>query len=272
MRTFEHTGPVTVAVRAQRGKVEVTAAADGAVEVGVAPLDGSAAAAEAARDTYVALEGDTLVVDTPTRSGWQWRRAPSLAITIRVPTGSSILSTLASADLRAGGQYAQVQAKAAAGDAWIDDVTGPAQIESASGDVTVGRVGGALRVGSASGRLRVGDASGDVAARAASGYITIRGVGGSLLAETASGDIAVGVVRRGQAAITSASGDVEVGVAAGTGVWLDVSTASGSTVNELTMGGGPGYGATKPALRLRIRTGSGDIAIRRVEEDLPAAA
>ena len=273
MQTFEHTGPVTVALRAHRGRIDIRAADGASVQVGVAPLDGSAAAAEAARDTYVALEGDTLVVGTPTSSGWQWRRAPSLAITVRVPTGSSIAATVASADLRATGRYAAVRVKAASGDAWIDEVTGPAQVESASGDVTVGRVGGALRIGSASGAVRVGDVSGDVAAKAASGDVTIRGVGGSVSAETASGDIEVGVVRRGEAAIRSASGDVEVGVAAGTGVWLDVSTATGSTVNDLAMGGpDAGVAAGEAALRLRIRTASGDIAIRRVPGDLPAAA
>jgi DUF4097 and DUF4098 domain-containing protein YvlB len=272
MRTFEHTGPVTVAVRAQRGRVDITATDQAAVQVEVTPLDDSAAAADAARDTYVALEGDSLVVDAPTRSGWQWRRAPNLAVTIRVPTGSSIVATLASADLRARGRYAQGQVKAASGEAWIEEMTGSAQIESASGGLTVGRVGGALRIGSASGRVRVGDVSGDVAAKAASGSITIGDVGGSLSAETASGDIDVAVVRRGQTGIRSASGDVEVGVAAGTGAWLDVSTATGSLVNELTVTGAPGDGAGKPALRLRIRTASGDIAIRRVQGDLPAAA
>jgi hypothetical protein len=273
MQTFEHAGPVTVAVRAQRGRVDIISADGAAVQVGVAPLDGSPAAADAVRDTYVALEGDTLVVDAPTRSEWQLRRAPALAITIRVPTGSSIVATLASADLRARGRYAMVQIKAASGDAWIDEVAGSAQIESGSGDVAVGRVGGALKIGSASGAVRAGDVGGDVAAKAASGDITIRGVGGSVSAETASGDIEVGAVRRGQAALRSASGDVEVGVAAGTGVWLDVSTATGSTVNDLTMAGTAGGAAAgDPALRLRIRTVSGDIAIRRVQGDLPAAA
>ena len=276
MQTFEHTGPVTVAVRAHRGRVDITAADGAAVQVGVVPLDGSAAAAEAARDTYVALDGDTLVVDAPTSSAWQWRRAPRLAVTIRVPTGSSIAATVASADLRAVGRYAAARVKAASGDAWIDEVTGSAQIESASGDLVVGRVGGALRIGSASGAVRVGDVAGDVSAKGASGDITIRGVGGSLSADTASGDIEVGVVRRGQTGIQSASGDVEVGVAAGTRVWLDVSTASGSTVNDLTMGpptpAGQGGGEGQAPLRLRIRTASGDIRIRRVLGDLPAAA
>jgi DUF4097 and DUF4098 domain-containing protein YvlB len=276
MQTFEHVGPVTIALRAHRGRVDITAADDAAVQVGVAPLDGSAAAAEAARDTHVTLEGDTLVVDAPTSSGWHWRRTPSLAITVRVPTGSSIAATVASADLRAIGRYATVRVKAASGDAWIDEVTGPAQMESASGDLTVGRVGGALRIGSASGAVRVGDVSGDVAAKGASGDMTIRAVGGSLSVDTASGDVEVGVVRCGQTGIRSASGDVEVGVAAGTRVWLDVSTATGSTVNDLTMGApaavGLGGGNGEAALRLRIRTASGDIRIRRVLGDLPAAA
>jgi hypothetical protein len=272
METFEHAGPVTVVVRAQRGRVDIATTDAAVAQVGVAPLDGSAAAAGAARDTYVALDGDTLVVDPPSRSGWQWRRAPALAIEIRVPTGSSIMASVASADLRADGRYAEARVKAASGEAWIDEVTGAALIESASGDVAVGRVGGPLKIGSASGRVSAGTVTGDVAARAASGDITIRGAGGSVLAETASGDVTVGLVRQGQAAIRTASGDVDVGVAAGTGVWLDVSTATGTTVNELTMGGVAGGGAPNPALRLRIRTASGDIAIRRVQGDLPAAA
>jgi Putative adhesin len=272
METFERSDPVTVAVRAGRGGVDITATDTPVVQVEVTPLDGSAAAAQAARDTHVALEGHTLVVDTPTRSGWQWRRTPNLAVTIRVPTGSSIVATVASAGLRADGRYAEARVKSASGEVWIDEVTGAALIESASGDVTVGRIGGALRIGSASGRVTVRTVVGDVAAKAASGDIAIRLAGGSVSAETASGDVTVGLVRQGQAAIRTASGDVEVGVAAGTGVWLDVSTVTGATVNELSMGGEAAGGAARPALRLRVRTASGDVAIRRVQGDLPAAA
>ena len=72
----------------------------------------------------------------------------------------------------------------------------------------------------------------------------------------------------------SASGDVKIGVEAGTGVWLDVNTASGSTRNELTMGAdAPGATAasTGATLELRVRTASGDIDIRRVTGAFPAA-
>jgi DUF4097 and DUF4098 domain-containing protein YvlB len=274
MQNFDRTTPVTVALRAQRGKVDITAADGETVQVDVVPLDGSEVAAEAARTTQVALEGDTLYVQTPHSSAWQWRRTPRLGITVRVPTGSSIAAKTASADVRAAGLFTAVQIDLASGDAWLEDVSGDAHVKSASGDVTIGRVGGALRASSASGDLRIGDVMGDVIVDAASGDITVRSVGGSIKAGTASGDVQVGVVRRGQTALKSASGDVEVGVAAGTGVWLDVSTASGSTRNDLSMGaeGAPAAGQEAATLQLHIRTASGDIKIRRVMGDVPATA
>lgn len=274
MQEFDRTTPVTVALRAQRGRVDIVAADNAAVQVNVVPLESSEAAEEAARNTQVALEGDTLYIQTPHASGWQWRRSPRLGITVRVPTGSSIAAKTAAADVRATGRYAVAQVDLASGDAWLDEVTGDAQVKSASGDVTVGRIGGALRVNSASGDLDIGDVNGDVMADAASGDIAIRSVGGSLKAGTASGDVKIGVVRRGQTSLKSASGDIEVGVAAGTGVWLDISTASGSTHNDLSMGpnGAPAPGQQAAALELRVRTASGDIHIRRVTGEVAAAA
>jgi DUF4097 and DUF4098 domain-containing protein YvlB len=280
MQEFERTTPVNVALRAHRGKVDITAADEASVQVDVVPLDSSDVSTDAARNTRVALEGDTLVVQTPDSPGWRWRRAPRLGITIRVPTGSSLAAKTASADVRAAGRYATVQVGAASGDVWLEEATADARLQAASGDLRVGRVGGALNIGSASGDVEAGDVIGDVTANSASGDITIRSVGGSAKAESASGDIRIGVVRRGQARLGSASGDIEVGVAAGTGVWLDISTASGDTVNELSMGGAPTAGTsgelsaghTGAALELRVHTASGDIHIRRVTGDVAAAA
>jgi hypothetical protein len=271
MPEFDRSTPVTVAVRVPSGKVDIHAEERTTVFAEVVPLDGSESSRRAAEQTVVALEGDTLVVRAPDSSGGNWRGSGKLGVTVRVPLDSSIAARTASADVRATGRYAEAQIGLASGDARVDEVTGNAGLEAASGDLTIGRVGGALRITSSSGGLEVGDVTGDVSADAASGDIEIRSAGGSVRAETASGDIAVGVVRQGETRIRSASGDVKVGVAAGTGVWLDVSTASGSTKNELTMGGGdgPASGAT---LQLRIRTASGDIQIRRVTAPFPAAA
>jgi hypothetical protein len=273
MEKFDRIQPVTVALRASRGRVDITAAEGAPVAVDVQPMDGSPAAADAARLTRVALEGDTLYIQTPQPTGWGWFRTPKLAITVQVPLDSGLALKTATADVRAAGRYSVVQVDVASADVAVEEVAGDAQLKAASGDLTVGRVGGGLKAQTASGDLNIGDVTGDAIAGSASGDIEIRSVGGSLKSSTASGDIEVGLVRRGRVELKAASGDIEVGVAAGTGVWLDVSTASGSTRNDLSMAGDARpAGQDAPQLELRIRTASGDIQIRRVQTDQPAAA
>ena len=271
MPEFDRSTPVTVALRCPRGRVDITAEDRTTVLADVVALDGFDTSREAAAAATVTLDGDTLVVHAGDESGRLWRRSASLAVSVRVPTGSSIAADTASADVRAAGRFSTVQVATASGDVAVDDVTGDAALKAASGDLSVGRVGGGLRISSSAGDLEVGDVTGDVSADTASGDIGIRSAGGSVGAKSASGDITIGVVSRGEARVRSASGDVTVGVAAGTGVWLDVNTVSGSTRNELTMGAGdtPATGAT---LQLRVTTVSGDVAIRRVSAASPAAA
>ncbi|MFG1604380.1 DUF4097 domain-containing protein [Actinoplanes sp. NPDC049265] len=267
MPEFDRSAPVTVALSVRSGRVDITAEDRTSVLAEVRPADGSDASRQAAENTQIALDGDTLVVRAPEQHGWGFRRGGKLRVTVRVPADSSLACDLGPADLQATGRYAQARVKMASGDLRLDDVTGDADLESASGDLTVGRIGGSLRVHSASGDMRIGDVTGDVSAEAASGDIQITGIGASSNIKTASGDIKVGLLRAGESRISAASGDVKVGVLAGTGVWLDVSTASGKTRNELTMGTdtpGATPQSTGAQLELRIRTASGDIDIRRV--------
>src|ERR1700753_1246341 len=98
---FDRTTPVTVSVRAARGLLDIVASDGRDVQVAVVAMEGSPKAAEAARDTRVEIEGDTLYIQPPSANGWQWFRSAKLAITVRVPTGSSIAAKLASAGLRA---------------------------------------------------------------------------------------------------------------------------------------------------------------------------
>jgi len=271
MYEFDRFTPVTVVLRAQGGEVEIVAADRSTIQVEVTALDDNDNAREAARRTRVVLEDDTLLVQVPGTEHWHWRRTPKLRISVKVPAGSALAGKSAAADVRATGVYSVVQLNVASADVEVDEVTGDALLDAASGDLTIARVGGGLRIRSASGSLRIGDVSGDVSADTASGDISLRSGGGSLRAKSASGDIAVGMVRQGRAQIGTASGDVQVGVAAGTGVWLDVDTASGRSTSDLTMHGDipPADGPAK--LELRIRTASGDIHVHRALGDLRAA-
>lgn len=275
MPEFDRSTPVTVALSVRSGHVDITAEDRASVLAEVRPLDGSEASRQAAENTQISLDGDTLAIRVPEQNGWGFRRSGKLHVVVRVPADSTLACHLGSGDLNATGRYAAAQVKLSSGDLRLDDVTGDATLESASGDQTVKHVGGSLRITTASGDIRVGDVTSDVIADAASGDITIRAAGGSASVKTASGDIEVGTLRSGEARINSASGDVAVGVLAGTGVWLDVNTAAGKTRNELSMGGdAPGATAesTGAQLELRIRTASGDIAIRRVHGPARAAA
>jgi DUF4097 and DUF4098 domain-containing protein YvlB len=275
MPEYDRSEPVTIALYLPRGRADIVAEDRTTVVADVVPLDGSDGSGGAATDTLITLEGDTLAIRAPRTADRPWRRGPKLGVTVRVPTGSSIAAKCASADLHAAGRFATVHVNLASGDAAVEEITGDGHLDTASGDLAVGRAGGSLRVSTASGDVEIGDVTGDVSVRSASGDITIRDSGGSVDADTASGDIGIGVLRRGQAGLRSASGDVKVGVAAGTGVWLDVSTASGSTRNDLAMGAGtPGAtpASTGATLELRIRTASGDIEIRRAAAATPAAA
>jgi len=271
MYEFDRSTPVTVALRAQGGRVEVIAEERATVEVRVDALDDNDTAREAARRTRVVLEEDTLLVQVPGSEYWHWRRSPKLAISIKVPAGSALAGKSAAADVRATGVYSVLQLNVASADVEIDEVTGDALLDAASGDLSIARVGGGLRIKSASGALRVGDVTGDVNVETASGDVVLRSAGGSLQARTASGDVEIGLLRQGKAQIGTASGDVRVGVAAGTGVWLDLDTAGGRSTFDLIRQGEEPPAESPANLELRVRTASGDIHVHRAFGDLRAA-
>ncbi len=157
----------------------------------------------------------------------------------------------------------------ASGDVSVEHVAGALTFHAASGDVRVDRVDGPLLVSTASGDATIGRSSGDVDAQTASGDVVLSRADASVHARTASGDVRLDAVRRGDVQLMTASGDVQVGVAVGTRVWLDLSTLSGSTRSDLNVGSdAPASGDIE--LNLRVRTASGDIKLRRVPLPVPA--
>jgi DUF4097 and DUF4098 domain-containing protein YvlB len=272
MYEFDRSTPVTVALRAQSGLVELTAEERATVEVDVQPFDGDDAALEAAGGTRVVLEGDTLLIRVPGGEHSTWRRTPKLRIVARVPTGSALAAKTAAAPVRAAGRWSDVEVKVASAEVHVEEATGDVTLDSAGGDLSIGPIGGSLRIKSASGNLRVGDVTGDVKAETASGAIRIDSVGGSVRAGTASGDIEIGQLRRGQASLTTASGDVRVGVASGSALWMDLNSVSGRSITDLTSHGDVPPTDGPVELELRVRTVSGDISIHRASGDVRAAA
>lgn len=266
MYEFPCPQPITASITFAAGSCDIVAEDTDTATVDIRPHGGRDEQAVAA--ARVELRGDQLVVDIPDNTGWLGRHQPRLRIAVRVPTGSKVRAKVASADVTAHGQLAELSANTASGDLHAHTVTGDVAFSTASGDVRLEHVGGSVRGKTASGEITIGTAGGDVSAESASGDITIEHADASVRTSTASGDVHVGVARRGAVEVKSASGDAQIGVAAGTKVWLDLSTFSGKTSSNLAAGDAPTTAAAPAAgatLTLHVQTLSGDIDVRRVE-------
>jgi DUF4097 and DUF4098 domain-containing protein YvlB len=257
----------TVDVRLEAGSVHVIAEERDAPAATVKPANDTNSSHEAAANTRVELSGDTFYVHAP-KSRWLPGRSARLDIEIRTPLGSAVKAETAAAEVDCRGQLSEVTVKTASGDVVIEGATGDVAVKTASGRVDAKQVDGDLRVESASGDVDAGYV-GSARVSTASGDVEIGQAGSDVRASTASGDVSIGAPRRGDVEAKTASGDVTVRVPAGTGVWLDLNTMSGTTRSDLDTGADAPPGG--PDLNLRVRTMSGDIEVRRTAQPATAA-
>jgi DUF4097 and DUF4098 domain-containing protein YvlB len=101
-----------------------------------------------------------------------------------------------------------------------------------------------------------------VSHHSASGSTSLGTTQGTVKVHSASGDLRVARARAGKIKVSTASGDTTIGVPAGTGVWLDLNTGTGTTTSDLAVGGDAPLSGHD--LELRIGTASGDIEVHRV--------
>jgi putative adhesin len=262
MPEFPVDGPTNATIRISSGSLRITAEARDSVAVDVRPGSPGDAARQAAAETIVEMTADGLIIETPQARGFLVRRTPSLNVSVRVPTDSQIMVRTASADVVCDGRFGSADINTASGDLQIEDVTRDFTRHSASGDTRFGRIGGDMTANSASGDVRGVSVAGELTFKSASGDVTIDAVGDSVHAATASGDIELGNLARGNTRITTASGDVRIGVAEGTSLWMDINTLSGDTRSDLAVSDAPPTGGTA-TLELSARTVSGDVTLHR---------
>jgi DUF4097 and DUF4098 domain-containing protein YvlB len=234
MPSWEFPGhdPIDLRVRIPAGDIAVSAAATQAAAV---TLDGSDRTLAATR---VEFEGGTLSIIVPDQSGLF--NDGSVDVVVELPEGSSCRVHTASADIRCTGELAALDVHTASGDVSAERVSGHARVDTASGDVSLGTAAEA-EVESASGDVRIGQVSGGAAVRTASGDVQI---------EAASGP---------RTDVNAASGDISVGVAPGIGVYLELSSLSGTVSSELE----PGEETGGTDMTLQCRTISGDVRVSR---------
>jgi hypothetical protein len=268
--TFNTPAPVTLYVELGAGRLSADAAQ---VDQTTVQITGPRA-----EEFTVTRHGDKIAVLSPHGRFFGWGESHQVRVT--VPTGSGLSTKMGSADTSATGTFGLIALKSGSGDIAIEKAGGPVVIESGSGDIKGHQLSAEVRIKSGSGDIDLRDlrgktgistGSGDVVLGLVRGTTVIKTGSGDLKVEraeadvslaTASGDLTIGSAPCGKVTAKNVSGDVRVGIPAGTPVWTDVSTVTGSLRNNLASTGKPAEG--QPHVELRASTVSGDIVLRQV--------
>ncbi|MFE4695493.1 DUF4097 domain-containing protein [Streptomyces sp. NPDC056738] len=277
MPTFDTPDAIEVTARVDAGSIRFTASERTDTVVEVRPRDPEKSLdARTAERTEVGHTGGTLTIRTP-RSG-RFGRPGTVDVTVELPTGSHLDVSGAWTQVLGEGRFGEVRVKTSSGDTRLS-TTGPLHLTAAHGSVTVERVEGKAEITTSTGSLRVGliegpavlrnshggtsvdTATGELRVSNADGDIEIGRAAGSVTATTAHGTVRVDEVACGAVRLETAHGAVEVGVREGTAAWLDISAGSGRVRNTLTASGPPER--TEDTVRIRARTGHGDIRVGR---------
>jgi hypothetical protein len=201
------------------------------VAVEVVPSSHGADVDDLLAQVQVGFEDGQLYIRGP-RPG-AFRRKRGLDLTIKAPEGSSCAAKTASADLACVGDLSALTMETASGDTTAASVSGDVTVRSASGDVLLDRTDGDVAISTASGDIHASRVGGHARINTASGDVAIGYCASSVTAQTASGDIRLGAVAAGQIELRSVSGDMQVAVVPGIGVYLDLASTSGSLHSDL---------------------------------------
>jgi DUF4097 and DUF4098 domain-containing protein YvlB len=281
--TFQTPRALRLDIRLGAGQVELETIESQETTVLLEPLrdnDASRAAIENARvELRERGDGHDLVIDVRDRGRGIFRNA-DVRVYVTCPEGTSVESKSGSADVEGRGRFGSVEVETGSGEVEFGDIGGTADISAASGDVQLGMVDGDARVNTASGDVlvraiggdaKVNSASGDVIVRQVAGELTVNSASGDVLVReassgvsvnTASGDQEIGRVSVGKVNLKSASGDLKVGIAEGSTLWVDARSRSGEVTSELPVSELPPDG-DGPSVELRANTMSGDITVAR---------
>lgn len=275
MPTFTTPGPITAIVQLAGARVRATASDRTDTFVLVEPIDETSRSdVNVAAKTKVEFADGQLSVKT-TASG---NEDGSVAITIDLPTHSSLFAYLAHTDVQADGSFGECELHMAKGRVHLDRttalraniadgvveigrVTGPAEVEGSVVDVRIRQVEGRVGLSSSGGRIWIGHASSDLDLDSGSGSFEIDRADGSVTATTGDGAIRIGRMSHGQAKLTNGSGNIEVGVSDGVVASVDVDSERGAVHDLVSAEGNPDR--SEHEVRVHARTRNGDVIVRR---------
>jgi len=275
MPTFATPGPVTATVEVAGAQVRVTATDRTDTVVLVEPRNpASRKDVTVAGQTKVDLADGQLTVKTTTPGD----KSGSVAITVDLPSGSSLAAYLAHSSVQVDGSVGQfvlhmasgrvqldridaLRANISAGEVAIDHIAGRADIEGGAFAVRIGEVDGPVGITGSGGQAWIGRAAADLELSSSSGGFDIDRADGSVTATTASGAIRIGRMTHGQAKLMNGSGNIEVGISDGTAASIDVTSERGAVRNSVAPP--ESTDASDARVTVHARTRHGDIIIQR---------
>jgi hypothetical protein len=218
MKTFATPAPISAVLDIPAGRVQFIAADRADTTVEIRPADASKGRdVQAAERTTVEYGDGVLRIEMPVKNQL-FGASGSIEVTIQLPAGSRVEAKAAATAFRAVGRLGEVTFEGAYDRIKIDEAAS-ARITAVAGDVLVGRLTGPAEI------------------------------------STAKGDIRVAEAVRGQVALRTDMGDIEVSVAPGVSASLDAGTGYGRIHNALK-----NDGATE--LDIHATTSYGDITAR----------
>ncbi len=221
MTTFATPGPISAVLDIPAGRVTLIAADRADTVVEVFPADaGKGRDVRAAERTTVDYADGVLRIHTEAARNQYFGPTGSLEVTVQLPAGSRVEAKTAAAELRGVGRLGDVEFDGAYRQITIDEAAS-LRLTAVDGDVEVGRLDGPAEI------------------------------------STARGDIRITEARRGTVVLTTQSGGISVGAAAGVSASLDAGTSYGRISNALKNFDGAGA-----QLDIRATTSYGDIVAR----------
>jgi hypothetical protein len=208
--------------------------------------------AEAVRDARVELSGTRVKVQSS--KALPLRTVP-LAVTVRAPAGSHVITKAGSAEVTVTGAAGRLEIRTGTGDVTVDRADASSRIDSGSGKLRLGPMLGGLRAKTGSGDIEVSSVGGNTVLYTGTGDVWLGAVQNDVQVRTGSGDVTVADAASGRIQMGTGSGDVRVGVRPGVAAQIDLVSNSGSARSELDVSDTPPAG--EASLFITGRTSSG---------------
>ena len=264
-QTFAVDGPVEAAVRLGSGELRIERADAGSLTADVRPLDpGHEPSVRLAATAEIRFDRGRLTVTVP-EQGRIFRRG-EVVVSLALPAASLVSLRGGAVDVHVTGGLQALDAKLGSGEVHVDSVDGLA-VKGGQVDVDVDHAG-SVAVSTGQGTLRAQHV-GDAAFKTGHGSVELGRTSGNVQVKGGAVQLTVHAAGTGEIHFTTGAGNARVAVQPGTTVQLDLTSGAGDVRCDLPLeSSAPSGGA---GLRLRLRTGSGDLVVASAQPTAPRA-